>query len=417
MSTVHDMNDYNPNTAHNLNAGHHARPVHHVNGVHDTRGTGPTAVICGIGRYLPPRVLTNEQIIKRGHLDTTAEWIKTRTGIERRRYAAADVSTGDMATAAARAAFRSAVASASSSMSASQFGLESGFVPQINSALEDATPDALLLATTTPDRPCPATAPEVAHRLGLGPVPAFDLSAVCSGFLYALATAAAFIRAGLAARPLVVAAEKYSTIIDPCDRGTAPVFADGAAAVLLRAGRPAEPGAVLAVDWGSDGSGSDLVAIAAGGSRTPATGGPGPQEHYFRMRGGQVYAHAVRRMTQSARAALASTGWKAQDVEAFIGHQANQRILDSVADRLGIDARHNLGNIRDVGNTAAASIPLALADAVSRGACRPGAPTLLTAFGGGLTWASVTLHWPGAPVFQSDAQPYSRSEPKERDAR
>ena len=376
-----------------------------MNTVHNGRHvqwTGHTAVICGIGVYLPPRVLTNEQVIARGHLDTTDEWITARTGIERRRYASADVSTGDMATAAAHAALRSASVSASLSPA--------------NSSQENVMPDVLLLATTTPDRPCPATAPEVAHRLGLGPIPAFDLAAVCSGFLYALATAAAFVRAGLAARPLVVAAEKYSAIIDPHDRGTAPIFADGAAAVLLRGGRPAEPGAVLAVDWGSDGGGSDLVAIAAGGSRRPATASPAPDEFYFRMRGGQVYAHAVRRMTQSARAALASTGWKAQDVEAFIGHQANQRILDSVAERLGIDARHNLGNIRDVGNTAAASIPLALADAVSRGACRPGAPTLLTAFGGGLTWASVTLHWPDTVVFQSEAQPIARTEPKERDA-
>jgi 3-oxoacyl-[acyl-carrier-protein] synthase-3 len=214
-----------------------------------------------------------------------------------------------------------------------------------------------------------------------------------------------------------VAAEKYSSIIDPCDRGTAPIFADGAAAVLLRGGRPGEPGAVLAIDWGSDGGGSDLVAIPAGGSRNPATGSPAPEEFYFRMRGGQVYAHAVRRMTQSAQAALAATGWKAQDVEAFIGHQANQRILDSVAERLGIDARNSLGNIRDVGNTAAASIPLALADAVSRGARHPSAPTLLTAFGGGLTWASATLNWPGAPVFQAEAQPIiPRSESKEHEA-
>lgn len=397
--------------------------VHHANGAHEARGTGQTPVICGIGMYMPPRVLTNEQVIARGRLDTTDEWIKTRTGIERRRYASADVSTGDMATAAAHAAFRSAVASASLSpavylsASLSAPGSASRPAPDGDSAVTDMTPDALLLATTTPDRPCPATAPEVAHRLGLGPIPAFDLSAVCSGFLYALATAAAFVRAGLAARPLVVAAEKYSAIIDPGDRGTAPIFADGAAAVLLRGGRPGEPGAVLAIDWGSDGGGSDLVAIAAGGSRRPATSGPAPEEFYFRMRGGQVYAHAVRRMTQSARAALAATGWKPRDVEAFIGHQANQRILDSVAERLGIDARNNLGNIRDVGNTAAASIPLALADAVSRGARHPGAPTLLTAFGGGLTWASATLNWPDAAVFQSEAQPETpRSEPKEHDA-
>ena len=298
-------------------------------------------MICGIGRCLPPRVLTNEQVIARGRLDTTDEWITTRTGIERRRYAAADVSTGDLATAAAHAALRSASGSASDTCVPES--AESGFA-------ESESADVLLLA----------------------------------------------------ARPLMVAAEKYSAIIDPCDRGTAPIFGDGAAAVLLRAGRAAEPGAVLAVDWGSDGGGSDLVAITAGGSRRPASERPAPEEYYFRMRGGQVYAHAVRRMTQSAQAVLASTGWKPQDVEAFIGHQANQRILDSVADRLGIEPRHNLGNIRELGNTAAASVPLALADAASRGTRRPGAPTLLTAFGGGLTWGSATLHWPDAAVFEAD---------------
>jgi 3-oxoacyl-[acyl-carrier-protein] synthase III len=177
---------------------------------HDTSWARRTAVIRAIGTCLPPRVLTNEQIIARGRLDTTDEWITTRTGIERRRYASADVSTGDLATAAGRAALRSASESPTPGAVA---------------------PDVLLLATSTPDRPCPATAPDVAHRLGLGPVPAFDLSAVCSGFLYALATAAAFVRAGLAAQPLVVAAEKYSAIIDPRDRGTAPIFGDGAAAV------------------------------------------------------------------------------------------------------------------------------------------------------------------------------------------
>lgn len=368
-----------------------------MNAEHDSSWARRTAVICGIGSCLPPRVLTNAQIIARGRLDTTDEWITARTGIERRRYAAADVSTGDLATAAARAALRSAAASGAGA----------------------AMPDVLLLATSTPDRPCPATAPDVAHRLGLGPIPAFDLSAVCSGFLYALATAAAFVRAGLAGQPLVVAAEKYSTIIDPCDRGTAPIFGDGAAAVLLRSGRPAEPGAVLAVDWGSDGGGSELVAIAAGGSHRPATAidGPTPDEFYFRMQGGQVYAHAVRRMTQSAHAVLAATGWKPQDVEAFIGHQANQRILDSVAERLGIEARDNLGNIRDLGNTAAASIPLALADAVSRRVRRPGAPTLLTAFGGGLTWALATLHWPDTTAVQTDGAGFSdgQSHPSDRE--
>ncbi|WP_145909160.1 beta-ketoacyl-ACP synthase 3 [Kitasatospora viridis] len=339
-----------------------------------------TAVIAGIGTALPPQVVTNAQVIARGGLETTDEWITTRTGIHRRRLAAPDVSTGDLATAGARAALAAAGPAA-------------------------PRPDLLLLATTTPDRPCPATAPEVVHRLGLGPLPAFDLAAVCSGFLYALITATALVRAGSCRAPLVVAAEKYSAIIDPADRDTAPLFGDGAAAVLLRPGETTEPGAVLATDWGSDGGGSDLIAVAAGGSRLPVTGGLGPEDRYFRMRGRQVYAHAVRRMAASAGTALAATGWRPEEVRAFVGHQANQRILDAVADRLGIPEPSRFGNIREVGNTAAASVPLALADAAARGACPPGSPALLTAFGGGLTWASATLLWPQAPVCAADPEP------------
>ncbi|MFJ8045763.1 beta-ketoacyl-ACP synthase 3 [Kitasatospora sp. NPDC096147] len=325
--------------------------------------------------------MTNGQIIARGRLESTDDWIVGRTGIHRRRIADPGSSTGDLATAAARAALDAARA-------AGQTGV----------AGDGPRPDLLLLATTTPDRPCPATAPEVAHRLGLGPVPAFDLAAVCSGFLYALNTANALLRSGSCRAPLVVAAEKYSAIIDPFDRDTAPLFGDGAAAVLLRAGTTDEPGAVLAGDWGSDGGGSDLITVNAGGTRLPAADGLPREQRYFRMSGRQVYAHAVRRMSGSAGAALAATGWQPSEVRAFIGHQANQRILDAVADRVGIAPPHRFGNIAELGNTAGASIPLALADALSRGLCAPGAPTLLTAFGGGLTWASVTLRWPDAPV-------------------
>ncbi|WP_406096824.1 beta-ketoacyl-ACP synthase III [Kitasatospora purpeofusca] len=338
------------------------------------------AVIAGIGSCLPPLVVTNAQVVARGNLDTTDEWITSRTGIHRRRLAGPTVSTGDLATAAARAAIDS-------------------------TGSPGPRPDLLLLVTTTPDRPCPATAPDVAHRLGLGTVPAFDLSAVCSGFLYGLATASALLRSGTCRAPLVVAAEKYSTIVDPFDRDTAPLFGDGAAAVALRLGDATEPGALLETDWGSDGGGCDLITVAAGGSRPPTTDPPGRGDRYFRMRGRQVYAHAVRRMASSAEAVLATTGWRPQDVQAFIGHQANQRILDAVADRLGIPPRHRFGNIRDVGNTAGASVPLALADAAARHACAPGARTLLTAFGGGLTWASATLLWPDAPPMTAAPEP------------
>ncbi|AUG75080.1 3-oxoacyl-ACP synthase [Kitasatospora sp. MMS16-BH015] len=357
---------------------------------HTAARGGRTAVIRGLGASLPPEVVSNEEVIARGGLDTTDEWVRSRTGIRRRRRAAPGVSTGELAVAAASAALRSA---------------------------PGHRPDLLLLATTTPDRRCPATAPEVAHRLGLGPIPAFDLSAVCSGFLYGLITAAALVRAGVAAAPLVVAAEKYSTIIDPSDRDTAALFGDGAGAVLLTAGDPDGPGAVRQVDWGSDGGAADLIAIASGGARAPypapapapsgprfttlaagvaaARESPPPRvERYFRMHGRQVYAQAVLRMTESARSVLGATGWPGSEVEVFVGHQANQRILDAVADRLALREAARFGNIGEVGNTAGASIPLVLAEIAEAGAARPGARTLLTAFGGGLTWASVTLNWP-----------------------
>ncbi|GAA3004626.1 beta-ketoacyl-ACP synthase III [Kitasatospora albolonga] len=352
-----------------------------------------TAVIAAVGTALPPRVVTNGQVIARGGLDSTDAWITSRTGIHRRRLAGPGTSTGDLATAAARAALDAAADRAPVGTASGRATLGAGPVPSTAPG-----PDLLLLATTTPDRPCPATAPEVAHRLGLGPVPAFDLAAVCSGFLYALTVANALVSSGGCRTPLVVAAEKYSAIVDPFDRDTAPLFGDGAAAVLLRPGTPDEPGAVLASDWGSDGGGSGLITVEAGGTRLPAADRLPREQRHFRMSGRQVYAHAVRRMASSSAAALTATGWRASDVRAFIGHQANQRILDAVADRVGIAPAHRFGNIGELGNTAGASIPLALADALARGRCAPGAPTLLTAFGGGLTWASVTLRWPDAPV-------------------
>ncbi|MDF4251987.1 beta-ketoacyl-ACP synthase 3 [Streptomyces sp. WMMB303] len=331
---------------------------------------GRAGVVCGIGASLPPAQRSNADVAREGDLATSDEWIRSRTGIARRRRAGPGIATGDLAAAAGGAALES-----------------SG----------GAAPDLVLLATTTPDRRCPATAPEVAHRLALGPVPAFDLAAVCSGFVYALTVATGLVRSGFCERPLVIGAETYSTIVDPRDRDTAVIFGDGAGAVLLRAGERGEPGEVLAWDLGADGAGSDLIAIAAGGSAAPGASDRPPRDHrYLRMRGREVYAHAVRRMTESSRTVLRRADWPASALGAFIGHQANQRILDTVGDRLGVAAECRFGNIRDVGNTAAASVALALADTAARGVVRPGAPTLLTAFGGGLTWGSIALTWPEA---------------------
>ncbi|WP_416970206.1 beta-ketoacyl-ACP synthase 3 [Streptomyces sp. 4F14] len=328
----------------------------------------PASVIRGVGACLPELTVTNDDLVA-GGLNTSDDWIRTRTGIATRRRVTPGTSTGDLAAGAARQAL-------------------TGLPP-------DTRPQLLILATTTPDHPCPATAPEVAHRLGLGTIPAFDLAAVCSGFVYALAAADAWIRSGTVTSALVIGAETYSTIVDPADRNTAILFGDGAGAVALTVGTRDEPGAVLATDLGSDGTGADHVMIEAGGSRWPDPARlDGTPAHTLRMKGREVYGQAVRRMTASAHRTLAQLGWPADSVGAFIGHQANQRILDAVADRLGIAPGHRHGNIHDVGNTAAASIPLALADTVARGAVRPGTRTLLTAFGGGLTWGSAALTWP-----------------------
>lgn len=337
-----------------------------------------TVVVEGIGWCLPPRVVSNDEVARRGGLDISDAWIRSRTGIATRRHAGPGVSTGDLAVGAGRAALRSGGGGA----------------------------DLLVLATTTPDRPCPATAPEVAHRLGLGEVAAFDVASVCSGFVYALTVAAGLVRGGVCRAPLVIAAETYSTILDPHDRGTAPIFGDGAGAVLLRPGYTEEPGAVIAVELGADGAGSDLIAVAGGGSRHPAGGStsvasPPAADHRIRVQGQAVYRQAVRRMADSAATVLDRAGWPADTVDAFIGHQANQRILDAVADRVGIRAGSRFGNIAEVGNTAAASIPVALAHTAAHAQVPPGGRGVLTAFGGGLSWGSVALSWPAAVPYHA----------------
>jgi 3-oxoacyl-[acyl-carrier-protein] synthase-3 len=254
----------------------------------------------------------------------------------------------------------------------------------------------VVLATTTPDHPCPATAPQVAARLGLGTVAAYDIAAVCSGFLYALATASAQITAGQARRVLVIGAETYSTILNPADRTTSVIFGDGAGAVVLAAvpdtGRP---GVIVGVDLGSDGSQQDLIMIPGGGSRERATGGePDPLERYFTMQGRKVFAEAVTRMSGSASALLDRIGWPVESVDHLVGHQANVRILKALAERLGIAEDRAVINIDRVGNTSAASVPLALSDAAAAGTLTAGSRVLLTAFGGGLTWGAAALTWP-----------------------
>lgn len=336
---------------------------------------GAAAVVAGLGGALAPVIVTNADLA--AHLDTSDAWIAERTGIRCRRRVSAGMATSDLAVEAGRLALKAAG------------GIDA---------------DAVVLATTTPDQLCPATAPQVASRLGLTGVAAFDIAAVCSGFLYGLVVSAGLIAAGAASRVLLVGAETYSAIINPADRSTAVIFGDGAGAVVLRAGRPSERGSLNALMLGSDGENSDLIMIPAGGARQRAAATPAPAgDYYFRMAGRETYRHAVSRMTQVARDALNVTGWGPGDVDRFAAHQANARITNAVGQRLGIPAGRRLSNIDTVGNTAAASLPLLLAESVAGGALAPGHRTLLAAFGGGLTWGAATLVWPDAPALVGEA--------------
>ncbi|URM95404.1 ketoacyl-ACP synthase III [Actinomadura madurae] len=325
-----------------------------------------TAVVAGIGGRLPPRAVENAELAER--LGSSDEWIRTRTGIGRRYVASPGTAVSDLAVEAGARALKSA-----------------GGGPA----------DAVVLATATPDRPCPGTAPDVATRLGLWSAAAFDVAAVCSGFVYALAAGTGLIGAGIAGRVLVIGADVFSSILDPGDRATSVIFGDGAGAVVLRPGEPDEPGALGPFDLGSDGSGADLITVRAGGSRQRLSGtAPGPGDHYFAMAGKSVFWRAVQQMAQSSQAALDRAGWRPDDLDHLVCHQANQRITDHLADELGLPRERALSNIADVGNTAAASIPLALDQGHADGRLREGDRVLLTAFGGGLAWGSVTLRWP-----------------------
>jgi 3-oxoacyl-[acyl-carrier-protein] synthase III len=324
------------------------------------------SVLCGIGAWTPPDVVTNDQLAS--VLDTSDEWIKKRTGVRQRHVASPGMATSELAVEAGQRALKSA-------------GLE--------------TVDALILATTTPDRPCPATAPDVATRLGLGMIPAFDIAAVCAGFIYALANGAGLIAAGISDRVLVIGAEVFTSLLNPRDRTTRAIFGDGAGAVVLRAGESIESGALGPFTLGSDGRGADLVMVPAGGSRAPYRGdGPDESERYFIMRGQPVYRQAVETMVRSSNRALELAEWPVSAMDWLVCHQANQRILKAVAGRMGIPEDRCLINIDRVGNTSAASIPLALADGAECGALRAGHRVVLTGFGGGLTWGSTSLRWP-----------------------
>jgi 3-oxoacyl-[acyl-carrier-protein] synthase-3 len=324
------------------------------------------AVLCGLGSWVPPHVVDNGELAAR--LETSDDWIRSRTGIQQRRVIDPGMSTSDLAVMAGERALRSA-------------GLGSV--------------DIVILATTTPDRPCPATAPDVASRIGVGGAGAFDLNAVCTGFLYGLATGAGLVAGGIADRVLVIGADTFSTIVHPLCPTTAPIFGDGAGAVVLRAGHSHELGAIGPFDLGSDGEGSEMIMVPAGGSRQRGSRQPADErDTWFTMDGKKVFLRAVTHMAKSAEAVLDKAGARLQDVDKFVYHQANARILHGVADRLGQPRSKFVRNIDLVGNTAAASVPIALAAANGGGELKVGQRVLLGAFGGGLTWGSTLLRWP-----------------------
>lgn len=327
----------------------------------------PSTVILGTGSYAPPRIVTNEELSRR--VDTSDEWIRTRSGILERRLAGPDEQTSDMAVQAARR------------------------------ALEDAKVtcgeiDLLVVATVTPDTPMPATACLVQHKLGLPTSAAcFDLNAACSGFIYGLDTACAMLASGRYKKALVIGVEKLSSIVDWKDRTTCVLFGDGAGAVVI--GVSAQTGlGLLGTRLGADGSSADLLCIPRGGSSSPATAesiaGGG---HFMKMKGKEVFKLAVRAMDEAARDILEQHHLRADQISLVIPHQANLRIIESISQYLELPMERFFVNVDRYGNTSAASIPLALDEARRAGRIKAGDVTLLVAFGAGLTYGSALIRW------------------------
>ncbi|MDP3330330.1 beta-ketoacyl-ACP synthase III [Parvibaculum sp.] len=319
-------------------------------------------VVVGVGSYLPSRVMTNEDISK--IVDTTDEWVVERTGIHRRHIAAEGELTSHLALAAARKAIEHA-------------GID---VQEI---------DTIILATTTPDQTFPATAATVQAELGLHHGAAFDIQAVCSGFVYALTIADTFIKTGQSKTALVIGAETFSRLLDWTDRTTCVLFGDGAGAVVVT-GAPGEGNnsdqGILTAHLHSDGRYRDKLYVDGGPSSTQSTG-------HVRMEGREVFRHAVVNIAEAISESLAATGLKAEDIDWFVPHQANKRILDGTAKRIGLPPEKVVLTVADQGNTSAASVPLALDTAVKDGRIKRGQLVLLEAMGGGFTWGSLLFRF------------------------
>jgi len=319
------------------------------------------AVVIGAGHYLPERIVENAEF--EATLETSDEWIRSRSGIERRHFAAEGETTSQMATRAAEAALKSAGRTA-------------------------ADVDAIILATSTADLTFPSAATMVQSQLGMTRGFAFDVQAVCAGFVYALSNANALIASGQAERVLVIGAETFSRIMDWSDRATCVLFGDGAGALLLEAqegeGTCADRG-ILSTDLNSDGRYRDLLYVD-GGVSTQSTG-------HLRMQGNQVFRHAVEKLAATAHTALDRAGAGTDDVDWIVPHQANIRIIQGTAKKMGLPMDKVVVTVQDHGNTSAASIPLALSVGVERGQVKQGDLIVTEAIGGGLAWGAVVLRW------------------------
>ena len=321
--------------------------------------------IIGIGTYVPEKIMTNKDL--ESIVETSDEWIVDRTGIRERRIVAPDMATSDLASRAAQKALEDA-------------GVTADEI------------DLIIVATATPDMSFPSTACLVQANIKATNAAAFDLAAGCSGFVYAMVTGSQFIKAGLYKKILVIGAESLSTILDWTDRNTCVLFGDGAGAAVLAETTPGY--GILASQLGADGIGGDLLKLPAGGSRNPATAETVAQRmHFVHMSGNEVFKFAVKIMGEAAIKALKAAGLSAADVDCLIPHQANIRIIQSAAKRLKLPMDKVMVNVNKYGNTSAASIPIALEEAVHGGKIKQGDIVVLVGFGAGLTWASAVIKW------------------------
>jgi len=320
--------------------------------------------IIGSGSYVPDRVVTNEDLEAERGFDP--DWISRRTGILERRYAPDDQATSDLCIEAARRAIRSA-------------------------RVDPSEIDLVLVGTFTPDYSCPSTACLVQDKLGLD-APAVDLQAACSGFIYSMVTGAQFVATGNSKMALVIGGDCNSRIVDPQDRRIAPLFGDGAGAVLMTRGEPHQ--GLICYQMGADGSGGPLLQRPVGGTRHPVTvDDVEAGRQYLAMDGGAVFKWAVRVLTDTIELVLSKSGMSNHDVSLYLVHQANKRIIDAAVSQLGIDPERVFSNLQRYGNTSAGSIPLALDEAFQAGRINRGDTILMCGFGAGLTWGTSLFRW------------------------